>query len=63
VANRRQERVLWLRDDPTELMACLIYSAQGWWLLILEWRAGDRGGGELLVQGYHGTSPWQDHRR
>jgi hypothetical protein len=49
VANRRQERVLWLRDDPMELMACLIYSARGWWLLILEWRAGDRGGGELLV--------------
>jgi hypothetical protein len=41
--------VLWLRDDPMELMACLIYSARGWWLLILEWRAGDRGGGELLV--------------
>jgi hypothetical protein len=27
LANRRQERVLWLRDDPTELMAHLIYRA------------------------------------
>jgi hypothetical protein len=29
VANWRQERVLWLRDDPTELMACLIIGPEG----------------------------------
>jgi hypothetical protein len=63
VANRRQERVLWLSDDPTELMARLIYRARGWWLLNLEWHASNRRGAELLVQGYHHTSPWQDHRR
>jgi hypothetical protein len=54
VANRRQERVLWLRDDPTKLMGCLIYSAWGRWLLILEWHTSDRRGGKSLAQGYRG---------
>ena len=36
VANRRQERVLWLRDYLTELMARLIYRARVQWLLNLE---------------------------
>jgi hypothetical protein len=56
VANWRQERVLWLRDDPTELMARLIYMARGRWLLNLEWRAGGRREGIALAQemrGFH----------
>jgi hypothetical protein len=50
-------------NDPMELMARLIYRARGRWLLNLKWRAGDRRGEELLVQGYRGTSLWQDYRR
>jgi hypothetical protein len=56
VANWRQERVLWLRDDPTELMARLIYRARGQWLLNLEWRASGRREGRALAQemcGFH----------
>jgi hypothetical protein len=60
VANRRQEWVLWLRDDPTEPMAHLIYRARGLWLLNLEWRAGDRRGKELLVQGYRAKTTRDD---
>jgi hypothetical protein len=63
VANWRQEMVLWLRHDPTELMTRLIYRDRGRWLLNLEWRTGDRRGEELLVHGYRGTSLWQDYRR
>jgi hypothetical protein len=56
VANRRQERVLWLRDNPTELAVCSIYRTRGWWLLNLEWHAGGRRGGRALAQemrGFH----------
>ena len=49
VANRRQERVLWLRDYLTELVVCSIYRVQGRWLLILEWRPGGRREGRLLA--------------
>jgi hypothetical protein len=49
VANRRQERVLWLRDYLTELAVCLIYSVQERWPPILEWHAGDRRGRRSLV--------------
>jgi hypothetical protein len=48
--------VLWLRDDPTELMARLIYRARGQWLLNLEWRASGRREGRALAQemcGFH----------
>ena len=55
VANRRQERVLWLRDYLTELVVCSIYSVQGRWLLILEWRAGGRRMGRLTRVGYRGS--------
>jgi hypothetical protein len=44
VANRRQERLLWLRDYLTELVVYLIYSVQERWPLILDWRAGGRRG-------------------
>jgi hypothetical protein len=56
VANRRQERVLGLRDYLAELMACSIYRARGRWLFNLEWRAGGRREGRALVQelrGFH----------
>jgi hypothetical protein len=55
VANRRQERLLWLRDYLTELVVCSIYSVQGRWLLILEWRAGGRRMGRLTRVGYRGS--------
>jgi hypothetical protein len=55
VANRRQERVLWLRDYLTELVVCSIYSVQGWWLLILEWRAGGWREGRVTGVGDHGS--------
>jgi hypothetical protein len=63
VANRRQERVLWLRDYLTELVVFAIYSVQGRWLLILEWRAGDRREGKSLAQVIPWLSPWQCLRR
>jgi hypothetical protein len=56
VANRRQERVLWLRDYLTELVVCLIYSVQERWPPILDWRAGGRRGRGALAQtisGFH----------
>jgi hypothetical protein len=56
VANWRQEQVLWLHDDPTELMARLIYRARGRWLLNLEWHTGGRREGTALAQemcGFH----------
>jgi hypothetical protein len=46
--------VLWLHDEPTELMARLIYRARGRWLLNLEWRAGSRREGRALAQEMHG---------
>jgi hypothetical protein len=49
VANRRQERVLWLRDYLTELAICLIYSVQEWWPPILDWRARSRRGRGALA--------------
>jgi hypothetical protein len=49
VTNRRQERVLWLRDYLMELVVCSIYRVQGRWLLILAWRAGGQREGRLLV--------------
>jgi hypothetical protein len=55
VANRRQEQVLWLRDYLTELVVCSIYSVQGQWLLILEWRAGGRREGRVTGVGYRGS--------
>jgi hypothetical protein len=42
VANQRQGRVLWLRDDLVELAAPSIYSARGRWLRILKEKAGSR---------------------
>jgi hypothetical protein len=61
VANRRQERVLWLHDYLTELAVCLIYSVQERWPPILDWRAsGRRGRGALAhtIGGiYCGSSP------
>ena len=65
VANRRQERVLWLRDYLTELMACLIYRARGRWLLIWAWRAGGRREGRALeqeVRGFHRGKVTGDER-
>jgi hypothetical protein len=50
VANRRQGRVLLLRDDPTELAACSIYSVRGRWLRIWKRSAGDRREGRSLVR-------------
>jgi hypothetical protein len=54
VANRRQERVLWLRDYLTELAVCSIYRIPERWLLILAWRAGGRRERSSLAQGMHG---------
>jgi hypothetical protein len=57
--------VLWLRDDPTELMARLIYRARGWWLLNLEWRARGRRERRALVQemrGFHCGQTTNDDR-
>ena len=50
VANRRQERVLWLRDYLTELAVCSIYRIPERWLLILAWRAGGWRGRSLVAQ-------------
>jgi hypothetical protein len=55
VANWGQERVLWLRDYLMELVVCSIYSVHGWWLLILEWRAGGRREGRVTGVGYRGS--------
>jgi hypothetical protein len=49
VANRRQERVLWLRDYLTELVVRLIYRAQERWPPILDWNAGGRRGRGVLA--------------
>jgi hypothetical protein len=48
VANRRQERLLWLRDYLTELAVRLIYSVQERWPPILDWRASSRRGRWVL---------------
>jgi hypothetical protein len=42
VANWRQGRVLWLRENQTELVANSIYSVRGQWLRILKDKAGGR---------------------
>ena len=49
VANRRQERGLWLHDYLTELAVYLIYSVQERWPPILDWRAGGRRGRGALA--------------
>jgi hypothetical protein len=56
VDNLRHGLVRWVCDYLAELMAGLIYRAQGWWLLNLEWRADDRREGRALAQqirGFH----------
>jgi hypothetical protein len=65
VANRRQERVLWLCDNPTELAVCSIYRTRGQWLLNLEWRAGGRRERRALAQemrGFHRVKVTGDER-
>jgi hypothetical protein len=47
VDNLRHGLVCWVCDYLAELMARLIYRAQGWWLLNLEWRAGGRRWGRV----------------
>jgi hypothetical protein len=56
VDDLRNGLVRWVRDYLAELMARSIYRARGWWLLILEWRAGGRREGRVLAQemrGFH----------
>jgi hypothetical protein len=49
VANRRQERVLWLCDYLTVLAVRLIYSVQERWRPVLDWHAGGRRGRGVLA--------------
>jgi hypothetical protein len=56
VDNLRRGLVHWVSDYLAELMALSIYRARGWWLLNLEWRAGDRREGRALaerIRGFH----------
>jgi hypothetical protein len=56
VDNLRHGLVHWVCDYLAELMARLIYSSQGRWLLNLEWHAGGRREGRALAQrirGFH----------
>jgi hypothetical protein len=52
-------------DYLAELMARSIYRTQGWWLLNLVWRAGDRREGRALAQevrGFHRGKVTGDER-
>ena len=63
--NLRYEWVRWMRDYLAELMACLIYRAQGWWLTNLEWCADGRREGRTLAQemrGFHRGKVTGDER-
>jgi hypothetical protein len=61
VANRRQERVLRLRDDLTQQTVPSIYSGAKRWQVNLVWHNGGRRRKELLaheISGFHrGGSP------
>jgi hypothetical protein len=65
VDNLRHELVRWVCDYLAELMARLIYRAQGWWFLNLEWRAGGQRERRALVQrirGFHRAKVTGDDR-
>jgi hypothetical protein len=54
--DRRQGRVLWLRDNLTELATYLIYSVRKRWLRILKGKAGGRRKGvshRHRLRGFH----------
>jgi hypothetical protein len=56
VANRRQELVLRLGDDPTQQTVPSIYSVLERWPPILDWRAGGRRRKESLAHEISGCN-------
>jgi hypothetical protein len=63
VDDRRRGRVLWLRDNLTELATHSIYSVREWWLRILMEKAGGRREEVSHRRRLSWVSPWQSLRR